>query len=99
MRGVGATAAAVACGEFRRFLAHGDANGAGGHMHMLDRAGSVGGGRTQDGRRRDLIAHEVDAATRGCGSQALPAGGVFTPSPLATPAGGVFTPSPLAAPA
>jgi hypothetical protein len=68
MPGVGAAAAAVACGEFGRFVAHDDADSAGGHVHMLDRAGSMGGGRTQDGGRRDFIAHEVDAAAGGCGS-------------------------------
>jgi hypothetical protein len=31
MRGVGAAAAAVASCEFGRFVAHGDADGAGGH--------------------------------------------------------------------
>jgi hypothetical protein len=30
-------------------VAHCDADSASGHMHMLDRAGSVGGGRTQNG--------------------------------------------------
>ena len=83
MRGVGAAAAAVACGEFGRFIADGDADGAAGHVHMLDRAGSVGGGRTQNGRRRDLIAYEVDAAAGGCRSQAVPMGGVLTASTLA----------------
>ena len=69
--------------EVGRFIAHGDADGAGGHVHMLDRAGSVGGGRPQDGGRRDLIAHEVDAAAGGCWSQAFPRRGVFTASTLA----------------
>lgn len=45
MRRVGAAAAAVARDEVGRFIAHGDADGAGGDVHMLDRAGSMGRGR------------------------------------------------------
>jgi hypothetical protein len=60
MRGVDMTAAAVTRVELSRFVAYGDADRAGGHVHMLDRARSVGGGRPQDGGRWDLIAHEVD---------------------------------------
>ena len=83
MRGVGAAAAAVACGEFDRIVTHSDANDAGGHVHMLDRAGGVGGGRTQDCGRKNLIAHEVDAAAGSCWSQGFPRGGVVTARTLA----------------
>jgi hypothetical protein len=87
MRGVGTAAAAVARGEFSSFIAHGDADVSGGHVHMLDRARSVGGGRTQDGGRRNLIAHEVDAAAGSCWSQAFPRGQVLTASSLARACG------------
>ena len=83
MRGVGAAAAAIACGQFGGFVAHGDADGAGGHVHMLDRAGRVSGGRAQHGGGRDLIAHEVDAAAGERRSQAFPRGGGLTACPLA----------------
>ena len=83
MRGVGVAAATVPCGEFGHFVTHGDADSADGHVHMLDRAGSVGGRRTQDGGRGDLIAHEVDAAAGGRGYQAVPTGRVFTASTFA----------------
>jgi hypothetical protein len=66
MRCIDAAATAVAGSEFSRLVAHGEADGAGGHMRMLERAGGVGGGWTEDGRRRNLIAHEVDAASRRC---------------------------------
>ena len=82
MRDVGATAAAVAGGEFSHFVAHGDADGASGHVHMFDRARSVSRSRPQDGGWRNLIAREVDAAGA-CGSQTCPASGVFTAGSLA----------------
>jgi hypothetical protein len=44
MRRVGAATAAVARDEVGRFIAHGDADGAGGDVHMLDRARSMGRG-------------------------------------------------------
>jgi hypothetical protein len=83
MRGIGAAAAAVTRGEFSRLVAHGDADSAGGHVHMLDRARSVGGGRPQNSGGRDLIAHEIDAAAGGCRPQTIPTGRVFTASTLA----------------
>src|SRR5215472_7970702 len=83
MRGVGAAAATVARGEFGRFITHSDADGAGRHMHMLDRAGRMGGRWAQDSGRRDLKAHDVDAAAGGSRSQALPTGGVVAPGTLA----------------
>ena len=85
MPDVGAAAAAVARAELGRLVAHGHPDGAGGYMHMLDRAGSVGRGRTQDGGRSDLVAHEVDAAAGGRGRQAFPPGGVFAASTLPGP--------------
>src|SRR3978361_939815 len=45
MRGVSAATAAIACKEFGRFVPHGDADGAGGHVHMLNRTVSMGRGR------------------------------------------------------
>ena len=62
MRDIGAAATAIAGIKFRRFIAHGNAKGAGRHVYMLDRAGRVGVGLAQGCGRRDLKAHEVDAA-------------------------------------
>ena len=87
MRSVGAAAAAITFRELGSFVAHGDADSAAGHVHMLDRAGSVSRSRAQDGGRRDLIAHKVDAATRGRRSQSFPTGGVFTGAGLLVLAG------------
>ena len=78
MRRISAAATAVAGDEFGRFIAHGDADRADGDVHMLHRAGSVGRGRPENGGGRDLVAHEVDAAAMGCGSQTVPTSGVFT---------------------
>ncbi len=63
MRGIGAATTAVTSGKVGRFVAHGNADGSSGHVHMLDRAGSMGGRRAQEDGRWNLVAHEVDAAT------------------------------------
>jgi hypothetical protein len=77
VQGVNATAAAVSGGEFNRFVGHGNADSARGHMHMLDRAGCVCRGRAQGGGWRDLIAHEIDAAAARFRPQAFPGSRVF----------------------